>query len=464
MVPVLVLGGIVSALQSTLVVPLLPEFPGLLDVSSDDAAWLVTITLISAAVSMPIMGRMADMYGRRRILLVSIGALVAGSLVCAVAPGFPMMMIGRGLQGCGAPLVAIGISILRDTLRPRQMAHAMALMSASIGIGSALGPPVAGLLAHGLGWRGVFWSSTGCGILLFVCVLAFVPASPLRARGRFDIGGAVLLSIALVCVMLPITKGAAWGWTSLVVVALAVAGVVLLGGWAWFELRLVEPMVDLRAAAQRTVAMVHLAGLFVGIATLMNSLVTTQLLQLPHIGHGQGLSILDTGIAMIFPGTVLVLASPLAGMMLNRWGGRTSLLVGSGVLAAAYLARIPLSGSVVQVVVSSCIVSVGLSIVFTALPSLILGSVPANQTAAANSLNALVRTVGSAVASTSVAVVLGASERLGTVAGGPDARTLGWVLLFAAAAALAAMVSAALIPSRRRAARVGKDPIVATLC
>lgn len=462
MVVVMVLSGTVSALQSTLVVPLLPELPGLLRVSAEDASWLVTITLISAAASTPILGRMADMYGKRRLLLVSIGALVVGSLVCALAPNLHVMLVGRALQGCGAPLVGVGIGLLRDTLSPSRMARAVAWMSASIGIGSALGPPAAGLLAHELGWRGVFWSSTGCGVLLLAGVLAVIPESPVRAPGRFDIAGAALLSIALTCLLLPVTKGPAWGWTSPLVATLALAGVVTAVGWAWLELRVPEALVDLRAAAQRPVALTHLAGLFAGIATLMNSLVTTQFLQLPTSANGQGLTMLQTGIAMILPGTVLVLWSPCAGLMLKRWGARASLLVGSGVLAAAYLARIPLSHSVAQVVLSSCAVSVGLSIVFTALPSLIINAVPVHQTAAANGLNGLVRTVGAAVASTSVAVVLAVSEHGTDGVGDPDAHTLYWTLLFAGMSALVAMAAAFLIPVRQR------GPIVAvgapTLC
>lgn len=468
MVSVLVLGGAVSTLQSTLVVPLLPDLPGLLHVSSEDASWLVTITLVTAAVSTPIMGRMADMYGKRRLMVASLGAMSAGSVLCALAPGLATMLVGRALQGCSGAMVAVGISILRDTLPARRMAHAMASMSASVGIGSALGPPVAGMLTHELGWRGVFWSSAACAGLLLIGVLLLVAESRVRVRESFDVGGAVLLSVVLVCLLLPLTKGAAWGWTSTPVVGLSGAGVVALAMWAWLQVRKQSPLVDLRAAARRPVALTHLAGLFIGIATLMNSLATTELLQLPVSSHGQGLSVLQTGLAMILPGTVMMLSSPFAGMMLRRWGGRISLVAGSVVLAAAYLLRIPLSGGVAQIVVSSCIVSVGLSVVFAALPTLILGAVPASQTAAANSLNSLVRTVGSAVASTSIAVVLSASAHHAGGTLGPDARSLRWALLFAVGAALVATVSGLLIPSARRrfAERRGSetDSALTSLC
>lgn len=144
---VLSLCGMVSALQFTLVIPLLPEFPDLLDISASDSSWLVTATLLTAAVGTPIIARMADMYGKRRMLLVSLGAMILGSVICALEVSFLTMIVGRALQGFGAALIAVGISILRDKLPPERIGTAVALMSATMGIGSALGLPLAGVLS-----------------------------------------------------------------------------------------------------------------------------------------------------------------------------------------------------------------------------------------------------------------------------------------------------------------------------
>ena len=225
---VLSLCGMVSALQFTLVIPLLPEFPELLDISASDSSWLVTATLLTAAVGTPIIARMADMYGKRRMLLVSLGAMILGSVICALEVSFLTMIVGRALQGFGAALIAVGISILRDKLPPERIGTAVALMSATMGIGSALGLPLAGVLSDWLGWHSIFWFGAVTGVVLVVALLVVVEESPVRTPGRFDVVGALVLSAALVCLLLPISKGSAWGWGEPLVVGLLVSSLLLL--------------------------------------------------------------------------------------------------------------------------------------------------------------------------------------------------------------------------------------------
>jgi predicted MFS family arabinose efflux permease len=217
---VLSLCGMVTALQFTLVVPLLPEFPQLLDISASDSSWLVTATLLTAAVGTPIIARMADMYGKRRMLLVALGAMILGSVICALEVSFLTMIVGRALQGFGASLIAVGISILRDKLPPERIGTAVALMSATMGIGSALGLPLAGVLSDWLGWHSIFWFGAVAGVVLVVALIAVVEESSVRTPGRFDVAGALVLSAALICLLLPISKGSAWGWGEPLVVGL----------------------------------------------------------------------------------------------------------------------------------------------------------------------------------------------------------------------------------------------------
>jgi len=278
---VLSLCGMVSALQFTLVIPLLPEFPDLLDISVLDSSWLVTATLLSAAVSTPIVARMADMYGKRRMLLVALGAMILGSVICALEASFLSMIIGRALQGFGASLIAVGISLLRDELPPERIGTAVALMSATLGIGSALGLPLAGVLTAWLGWHSVFWFGAVAGAVLAVALVAVVKESPVRTPGRFDVTGALVLSAALICLLLPISKGHVWGWAEPLVIGLLAASIALLAVWVPLELRINQPMIDLRTSARRPVLMTNAASLFAGVALFVNMLVTVQVLQQP---------------------------------------------------------------------------------------------------------------------------------------------------------------------------------------
>src|SRR5690348_4306091 len=140
-VPVLASAGITVALMQTLVIPLVPELPRLLHASAAGTAWAITATLLAAAVATPIMGRLGDMYGKRRMLLISIGMLVAGSVVAALSSSLVPMIAGRALQGLASGVIPLGISIMRDELPSEKVGTAVAQMSASLGVGGALGLP-----------------------------------------------------------------------------------------------------------------------------------------------------------------------------------------------------------------------------------------------------------------------------------------------------------------------------------
>jgi len=153
---VLAFGGIVVALMQTLVVPLISDLPALLHASTADATWVITATLLAGAVATPVVGRLGDMFGKRLMLLGSLGMLVAGSVVCALSDSLAPMVVGRALQGCAMGVIPLGISIMRDELPPEKLGAAMALMSSSLGVGGALGLPGAALLAQHADWHVLF--------------------------------------------------------------------------------------------------------------------------------------------------------------------------------------------------------------------------------------------------------------------------------------------------------------------
>src|SRR5689334_9139402 len=211
-VPVLASAGITVALMQTLIIPVIPELPRLLNASAGSTAWAITATLLAAAVATPIMGRLGDMYGKRRMLLISIGLLVAGSVVAALSSSLIPLVVGRALQGFAAGVIPLGISIMRDELPSDRLGTATAQMSASLGVGGALGLPAAALLAENISWHALFWVSAGLGVIIFGLVVRFVPESAVRSGGRFDVLGAVGLSIGLVSLLLAISQGSDWGW------------------------------------------------------------------------------------------------------------------------------------------------------------------------------------------------------------------------------------------------------------
>ena len=138
-VAVLAFSGIVVSLMQTLVIPIIPHLPEYLNAPASDTAWAVTATLLAAAVAVPTMGRLGDMFGKRRLLLISMALLVTGSVVGALSSSVIPLVAGRILQGLAAGVIPLGISVMRDVLPPKKLAGAVAMMSASLGVGGALG-------------------------------------------------------------------------------------------------------------------------------------------------------------------------------------------------------------------------------------------------------------------------------------------------------------------------------------
>ena len=178
--------------------------------------------------------------------------MTAGSVLAALGGHFLTLIIGRSLQGFAAALIPIGISIMRDELPKEKVGSAVALMSATLGIGAALGLPLSGIIFEQFGWEAIFWISAAAGVLLIVGVLAIVSESTVRTRGRFDYVGAALLSIALTALLLGISKGGSWGWGSEQVIGLFALTVGALVIWVPFELKVSRPLVDLRTSAPAT--------------------------------------------------------------------------------------------------------------------------------------------------------------------------------------------------------------------
>ena len=449
-IAVLALAGMLASLQQTLVLPLIPDLPEILDVGPTTASWAVTATILSGAVATPIVSRLADMVGKRRMIVVALITMTAGSILVAVGGGFVTTVVGRGLQGFAASLIPVGISIMRDSLPRERVGFAIALMSATLGIGMSLGLPLSGVLYGNFGFDSIFWVAAIGGTLVTVAVLWLVPESTVRTPGRFDYFGAVLFSLALASMLLAISKGGDWGWGSRGVVGLFCVSLVAILVWFPYELRVNDPMVDLRTAARRPVLLTNIASIGVAFALFANLLASGQQLQMPTAtGYGFGLTVTQAGLAMMPAGLAMVVLSPVSGRMLDRLGGRVTLLVGAGTMSVSYLFRVFATGSVAEVVLGSSLVGIGAAVSFAAMPTLIMAHVPITESASANGLNSLMRAIGGSSSSAVLAAVL--SSVSATAAGGafPSLAAFEDMYWISAATSLLAVVLVAFIPTRR---------------
>lgn len=441
-VPVLAFGGILMAVTQTVVVPLLPDLPRLTNSSAGAVSWLVTATLLSGAVLTPVLGRAGDMYGKRRVLLMALALMTLGSLVCALTSDIRILIAARALQGAAAAVIPLSISILRDELPPERTGSAVAMMSSTLGIGAALGLPLAALIVQYANWHVMFWVTTALSAAGLALARWAVRESPVREPGRFDTLGALGLAAGLVCLLLGVSQGGQWGWTSPRILGLFVACVVVLTLWSMQQRRAERPLVDLKLATRPRVALPHVTALLTGFSFYANTLVTAQLVQAPvATGYGLGLSIVATGLCLLPSGVTMLLLSPVSARISMSRGPRVTLAIGAAIIAVGYVVRIADSRDLWVIILGATVVSIGTTFAYSALPTLIIRAVPAGQTASANGVNVLMRTVGQAVCSAAVAAVLVHHTSL---VGGVSIPTLhGYLLAFAIAGTVALVACAA---------------------
>jgi MFS family permease len=406
-VPVLAFAGIVVAVMQTLLVPVIKDLPQLLDTAPSNATWVLTSTLLSGAVATPIMGRLGDLYGKRRMLVLSLAVMVIGALVSAFTSELITMIVGRTLQGFAMGAIPLGIGLMRDMLPRERLGSAMALMSSSIGVGGGLALPAAALVAQHTNWHALFYGAAGLGVLAIGLTLLVVPESPMRAEGSFDLAGALGLSTGLVLLLLPITKGSDWGWSSGTTLGLFAAAVVVLVLWGLYELRVQAPLVDLRTTARPAVLFTNLASIMVGVAFYVVSLVLPQLLQLPTAtGYGLGQSMVVAGLCVAPLGLTMMFTAPVYARLSARYGPKVTLIIGLLIIAIGYGGGLGLMDAAWQTIVTSVILGAGIGLAYSSLPALIVGAVPASETGAANGLNTLMRSIGTSVSSAVVGMVL----------------------------------------------------------
>lgn len=445
-VAVLAFAGMCAAFTQTILIPIQGELPLLLNASSSSTAWVITITLLVAAICTPISGKFGDMYGKRRVALILLGILVLGSVVAALSPSVIMLIVGRGLQGMGMGVIPLGIAILRDTITADRLGTAIALVSATLGVGAALGLPMSAFVTEHFDWHVLFWVAGAFGVTAFVLMATLVPESTLRVGGRVDAIGIIGLAVGLSGVLLAISRGNDWGWTSPRTLGCLVGGIVVLLVWGWLELRSHEPLVDLRVSARGPVLLTNLASIAMGFALFSAQIAFPQLLELPSEIGGVGLPLLQASLVLMPSGLAMLVMSPLAGRLERRWGPKPLLVSGSAIIGAGYVIAVLTDLHVGHILLINILIGIGIGLGYAAMPTLIVRAVPESETGAANGLNTLMRSLGTATAAAVIAAILARSttEVDGVLA--PSATGFETAFLFGLGAAVLCTVIAAFIP------------------
>ncbi len=225
---ILALAGTAFALQQTMVIPALPALQRDLHTTTTWVTWVLTVFLLVASVATPVLGKLGDQYGKERLLTISLGIFLAGCVGCACAWNIWALIGFRALAGAGSAVFPLSFAIIRDEFPLEKVGLGIGLISAVFGVGGGFGIVFSGVIVDHASWRWLFIVGAIPVAIAIVLIHRFVPESPIKTPSRIDVPGALLLSTGLVALLLALTEGENWGWTSARVGGLAAVAAVAL--------------------------------------------------------------------------------------------------------------------------------------------------------------------------------------------------------------------------------------------
>lgn len=457
---VLAIGVLAYALSQTMVAPAMPEIQHSLGITTASVAWALTAYLVAASVMTAVLGRLGDMFGKKRVLVGTLVAFGVGSAICAVADSIGLLIAGRVVQGAAGGLFPLAYGIVRDEFPRERVPAGIGIISSIMGIGAGLGLVIGGLLVDHASWHWIFWLGLALTVIAIVTTELLVPESPVRTPGRIDWGGAALLSVGLSAPLIGISQGSSWGWGDPRTLGLIVVGLLVLVAFGAYERRQREPLVDMKTFALKPVLLTNVATLFIGFAMFAGFVLVPQLVQLPEsTGFGLGVTATVAGLLMLPSTVATLLAAPISGRIGAKRGSKGPLVVGAAITSAALFLYAVSHGSTVLLLLWAALQGTGIGLAFAAMPNLIIEVVPQTQTGEATAVNTLLRNVGASIGSQIAGTVLAGHVLAST--GAPSDSGFGIAFAIAGVAALAAVAVGVLIPRVRRGEQGGVPADVA---
>jgi MFS family permease len=452
---VLALGSLTYQVAQTALLPAVPNLVKAYDTNSSGVAWTFTAFLLSAAVLTGVFGRLGDMFGKRRLLVIGLMIVALGNVLCALASGLPVVIAGRVLQGAAGAVFPLAFGIIRDEFPKERVRFGIGLISATAGIGAGGGLVIGGLLVEHVNFHWIFWTTGAMALVSGLATWWLVPESPDRRPARVDVRGAVILAVGLVLPLFAVTQAHAWGWTSARTLGLIVAGLLVLAAWVAIERVTVAPLVSIVTLSRPPVLMTNFVTFLTGFGMFSVFLLVPQLVQAPKsTGYGFSASASQAGL-LIVPGALIMMAvGPLSGPLGGRLGSRIPLAIGGVITAAGVVGLGLIHNSQLIVLGFSAVGCAGVGLTYGAMPNLIIEAVPQHETGEATGLNVVVRLIGTALGAQICGSILAGSVIAGDALPSND----GFRTSFLVSGAVAAIGGALSLVIPRARGRSGAQP------
>ncbi|HEU0166382.1 MAG TPA: MFS transporter, partial [Chloroflexota bacterium] len=414
------IGAFLGQLDASIASLVLPTLEEVFRASVASVEWVAIAYLLTLAALVVTFGRLADMLGRKTMYTAGFLVFICGSALCGLAPGLGWLIVFRVVQAVGAAMLqANSVAIITAAVPHDQLGRAIGVQGAAQAIGLSVGPSLGGLLISGFGWQWVFFIAVPFGLAGTVLGWLILPRTSPRpslqqevARERFDWAGAVVFAGAIAALLLALTYGNSWGWTSARLLATLSAFVLALGGFALIERRAAFPLIDM-ALFRRSAFTAGIAAGLLSYAVLFGLLFLMPFYLERILGRNAAIA----GLLLTPVPLAIGLLAPVSGFLADKRGARPLMVAGMLVAAIALAGLALLSPApLAAVIVLLAAFGVGLGLFTPPNNSAIMGSAPANRLGVAGGVLNMTRSVGTSLGVAATGAVLAVS--LAALSGG----------------------------------------------
>lgn len=457
---ILAIASISYVLQQTLVVPALPTIQADLGTTNTWITWVFTGFLLTSAVATPLLGKLGDMYGKKRLLVISMAVFTAGTIAAAMANSIVLLIVARALQGTAGAVFPLAFGIIRDEFPPHRVGVSLGLLSATFGVGGGLGLVLSGVILQHLAWTWLFWIGAVPSVIALLLVWRLIPESPVRTPARLDGLGALTLSAGLAALLVALSEGERWGWVSAATLGTFAIAALALVLWVFVELRVPQPMIEIGLMRERAVFWTNIAAVFTGFSMFGTFLLVPTFVQMgrglpaalqAQVSYGFQSSVIVAGLFLLPASAIILVVGPAGGILERRLGAKALVMFGMVTLGLGGLVLAVAHSSGGEIVLAMSLVGVGVGLVYAMLAKLIIDSVESSVTGVAMGMNTVMRTIGGVIGGQAGAAILSARTIPGT-GGLPAESGFTVTFLIAGMVAIVGAFGCLRIPRRRRPA------------
>ena len=437
--------GLLTIFVETMLVPGLPIIAETLAARSSELAWVLTAYTLVGVISVPIVGKLGEMWGRKLVLLAIMVIYIIGIIGAAVSWDLLSLVVFRTLQGAGMGAIPLLMGISKDILPARMVPVGMGLISAMMGVGAALGLVGGGLLISAVGWKDSFWVMLPVVVLVVAVVHRAVPDRQVKVPARLDLAGAALLGAGLLALLMALSMGAEWGWSSGLIMGMFLGAAALFIAFYARERKCDEPIIKMELLKNRNISAAYLSMLFIGTVMFMLFQSLPYFLEMPSAYGGFGInSQVIIGLFLLPNAIAQLIFSPLGGKLGLKIGHWKVLIVGLFVTATGLLALSLAHGSAINVLATVTVFGTGLGLATVGNTNMLSRACSKEDFGSATAVNSMILNVGM-----SVGPVIG-SLIIGSFGGNSAGYAACWQI-----AALFAVLAAVFVLSNR--AHLGTD-------